>query len=403
MSAEEPGPMMDAGSALAQLREELAPDLEVLRSIGTGRAGRVYLARERALDRLVAVKVLEPRLARDVTARTRFEREARAAAALDHPNAVAVHRTGILASGVPYLVMQYVRGPNLEDRLAAEGPLPPHEARRVLAQVAAALAAAHKRGFVHRDVRPANILCDPDEGRVLVSDFGLAGILPFSQRTDPGITRPGQILGALTYLSPEQLRGEPATEGTDVYSIGVLGYELLTGRSPWPVRPGVGGAMPDFDARPIPLVSVRPDVDPELAGLLERALAKDPARRPGAAYLADALTGGPATGASAPSPADTVDLLNVLLRRRVPQIVAVTAVLGLAVLGFFDMLADRDVVPEVAFRLALATVGCLLGASVIVAWFHGERGEQRVTALEVLLLVVVGAVWLGLGFVILRG
>jgi eukaryotic-like serine/threonine-protein kinase len=403
MSAEVPGQMMGPGPELAQLREELAPDLEVLRIIGTGRAGRVYLARERALDRLVAVKVLASGLARDVTARTRFEREARAAAALDHPNAVAVHRTGTLSSGVPYLVMQYVRGPNLEDRLAAEGPLPPHEARRVLAQVAAALGAAHKRGFVHRDVRPGNILCDLDEGRVLVSDFGLAGILPFSQRTDPGITRPGQILGALTYLSPEQLRGEPATEGTDVYSIGVLGYELLTGRSPWPVRPGVGGAMPDFDARPIPLASLRPDVDPELAGLLERALARDPARRPGAGYLAEALSSGPATGASGPSPADTVDLLNVLLKRRVPQIVAVTGVLGLAVLGFFDMLADRDVVPEVAFRLALATVACLLGASVIVAWFHGERGEQRVTALEVLLLVVVGAVWIALGFMILAG
>jgi hypothetical protein len=93
----------------------------------------------------------------------------------------------------------------------------------------------------------------------------------------------------------------------------------------------------------------------------------------------------------------------VLLKRRVPQIVAVTGVLGLAVLGFFDMLADRDVVPEVAFRLALATVACLLGASVIVAWFHGERGEQRVTALEVLLLVVVGAVWIALGFMILAG
>jgi eukaryotic-like serine/threonine-protein kinase len=401
MSAEVPGHMMDPGPELAQLREELAPDLEVLRIIGTGMAGRVYLAREGALDRLVAVKVLAPRLARDVTARTRFEREARAAAALDHPNAVAVHRTGTLSSGVPYLVMQYVRGPNLEDRLAAEGPLPPDEARRVLAQVAGALAAAHKRGFVHRDVRPGNILCDLDEGRVLVSDFGLAGILPFSQRTDPGITRPGQILGALNYLSPEQVRGEPATEGTDVYSIGVLGYELLTGRSPWPVRPGVGGAIPDFDARPTSLVSLRPDVDPELAGLLERTLAKDPARRPGAAYLAGALDSSPGTGASGPG--ETLDLLTVLLQRRVPQIVAVTAVLGLAVLGFFDMLADRDIVPEVAFRLALATVGCFLGASVIVAWFHGERGEQRVTALEVLLLVVVGAVWLALGFMILAG
>jgi eukaryotic-like serine/threonine-protein kinase len=378
---------------LAQLRSELAPELELLQPIGSGSAARVYLARDRSLDRLVAVKVLASRLAEDATARVRFEREAKAAASLHHHNAVAVYRTGALSNGVPYLVMQFVKGPNLENRLAAEGPLPQDEGRRILAEVAAALAAAHKRGFVHRDVRPNNILCDQEEGRVLVSDFGLAGILPFSQRTDPGITRPGQILGALNYLAPEQLKGEPAGEGTDVFALGVLGYEILTGRSPWRTRPGAGVPIPDFDAPPTPLASLLPDVDPNLAGVLERALARDPARRPSAAHMADALANQPvpATGGGA---TETMDLLHILLERRVPQIVAVTGVLGLALLGFFDMLADREILPEIAFRLALATVACLLGGSVIVAWFHGERGEQRVTALEVLLLGLVGAIWL---------
>jgi serine/threonine protein kinase len=403
MSVEEPGPVPEADPELARLEEELAPELEVLRPIGMGSAAHVFLARDRALDRLVAVKVLAPGLARDATARARFEREARAAAALDHPNAVAVYGTGTLTSGVPYLLMQFVKGSTLEDRLAAEGPLPVAEARRILAQVAAALAAAHSQGFVHRDVRPNNILCDQDKSRVLVSDFGLAGILPFSHRTNPGLTRPGQILGALNYLSPEQLRGEPPAEGTDIFSLGVLGYEILTGRSPWPARSVTGLAVPDFEARPIPLGSLRPDVDPELAGLLERALARDPAKRPGAAFLADALGEGQATGDAGPTAGEPVDLLNVLLQRRVPQIVAVTGVVGLAVLGFFDMLADRDIVPEVAFRLALITVGSLLAASVIVAWFHGERGEQRVTPLEVVLLIAVGLAWLGLGALILLG
>jgi serine/threonine protein kinase len=391
----------DPEPELAHLRQELAPDLEVLRSIGVGSAAHVFLARDRALDRLVAVKVLTPRLARDPTARARFEREARAAAALDHPHAVAVYGTGTLTGGVPYLLMQYVKGPTLEDRLAAEGPLPVAEARRVLAQVAAALAAAHKQGFVHRDVRPNNILCDQDKGRVLVSDFGLAGILPFSDRTNPGLTRPGQILGALNYLSPEQLRGEPAGEGTDIFSLGVMGYEIITGRSPWPVRPGTGLAVPDFEARPIPLASIRPDVDPELARLLERTLAREPAKRPRAAYLAEALGERQTSAAGGAAAGESIDLLNVLLQRRVPQIVAVTAVVGLAVLGFFDMLADRDLIPEVVFRLALVTVASLLAGSVVVTWFHGERGEQRVTALEVVLLIVVGVVWLALGAFVL--
>lgn len=130
------------------------------------------------------------------------------------------------------VVFQYVRGGTLEDRLAAEGSLPVAEARRVLAAVADALAAAHRSGFVHRDVRPNNVLCD-DDGRVLVSDFGLAGVLPEVHGSVSRLTGAGEVLGNLEYCSPEQLRGEEASEGSDVYALGVMGYRILAGEGPF--------------------------------------------------------------------------------------------------------------------------------------------------------------------------
>jgi serine/threonine protein kinase len=400
--SQEPGLPTRSDKELADLQAELAPDLQVIRHVGSGSAAEVFLAKDITLGRLVAVKVLSPRLAKNPVALGRFRREAKAAASLDHPNAVAVHRTGTLSTGVPYFVMQFVKGRTLEEKLDAEGPLSMDDARRILSQVAAALAAAHQQGFVHRDVRPNNVLCDQEGGRVLVADFGLAGILPYSDRTDPGLTRPGEVLGDLRYLSPEQMRGEDPTEGTDVYSLGVLGYEILTGRGPYPSRPGRGAALPDLNASPLPLTSLRSDVDPHVAGLLERCLSKQPTKRPSAAFLAEALghspEGASIQGSIFTSPAE---LLNTLVQRRLPQIVVITFILGVGALSFFGNLADREVIPEFVFRLVLATVVCLLAASWIVAWFHGEGGKQKVTLPEVLLLVLVGAVWIVLGLVIL--
>ena len=400
--SQEPGQPIQLSEELASLQAELGPDLQVIRHVGSGSAAEVFLARDIALGRLVAVKVLSPRLAGNPVALARFRREAKAAASLDHPNAVAVYRTGSLSTGVPYLVMQFVKGRTLEEKLAAEGPLSVDDARRILSQVSAALGAAHEQGFVHRDVRPNNVLCDQEGDRVLVADFGLAGILPYSDRTDPGLTRPGEVLGDLRYLSPEQVRGESPSEGTDVYSLGVLGYEILTGKGPYPNKPGRGPGLPDLNANPIPLVSLRPDVEPHLAGLLERCLSKHPAKRPSAGFVAEALarSGGPALsqGSIFTSPAE---LLNALIQRRVPQIVVITFILGVGALSVFGNLADREVVPESFFRLVLSTVVCLLAASWIIAWFHGERGKQKVPLPEIVLLTLVAAVWVILAVVIL--
>ncbi|MFH1763222.1 MAG: serine/threonine-protein kinase [Gemmatimonadota bacterium] len=386
---------------LASLKAELVPELEVIRLLGTGRMAEVFLARQVSLDRLVAVKILSQRIGRDASARARFDREAKAAASLETPHAVSVYRSGHLSDGVPFLIMQYVRGGTLEDRLGAEGPLPEAEAKRILASIAEALAAAHERDFIHRDVRAANVLCDREAGRVLLSDFGLAGVRPESQDADARITRTGEIVGTPGYLSPEQLKGESATEATDVYALGLMAYEILTGEGPFAGKSVRETIMRSLKEPPTPLTALKPDIDPHLAGLLERCLAKAPEKRPSAAFLARALGDKDFGQVSGPGGLETsveLNALESLLKRRLPQTVVVTGAVGMAFVYFIAMLAD--VLENRFFQAALATFVCSLAVSGVIAWFHGEKGPQRVTALEVVLLALIGLVWLAIGFAI---
>lgn len=377
---------------LASLKTELAPDLEVIRLLGTGRMSEVYLARQVSLDRLVAVKILTRQVSRDDSARARFNREAKAAGALETPHAVSVFRSGHLENGTPFLVMQYVRGGTLENRLEAEGPLPESEARQILASLAAALAEAHEHDFVHRDVRAANVLCDRDAGRVWLADFGLAGIRPESQDADARITRTGEIIGTPGYLSPEQLKGEPATEATDVFALGLMAYEILTGEGPFTGKTQRETIIRSLREPPTPLRTLKPDVDPALADLLERCLAKDPEKRPSASFLVRALgkeKTGNDSGATEARP--DLNVVESFMKRKLPHTVAVTFAVGIAVVSFVGLLAD--VRRDPLFQAALATfVGALI-ASGIIAWFHGEKGPQRVTPGEVALLAVLGLIW----------
>jgi len=353
----------------------------------------VFLARDPQLKRLVAVKVLSKDLADDRVARARFEREAAAAAALDHPNVVTVHRFGYTHDGVPYLVMQYVDGVTLGDRLSAEGPLPVIEARRILADVADALAAAHKSGFVHRDIRPANVLCERESGRVLVTDFGLAGLLPAGQGGVTRITQVGEVLGEPEYLSPEQLRGDTVTGGTDVYALGVMGYEVLTGQSPFRRSPGQASSAAHLRSVPRFLKDLRDDVDPDLAELLMRCLSKVPEKRPNAAYLARVLREGKGRRSDSQGGVGR-DFVDDLIRRRLPQVMVITLVAGYAVLGFIDQLVDRGVIPGLVYRLSLCTFVYGVVASAVIGWFHGKKGRQRVSSLEVGLVSVLVVAWI---------
>lgn len=206
---------------------------EVSGCVGVGGMGVVFKARDPALDRYVAVKVLSPQLAASESARSRFEREARAAAAVVHDNVIAVHQVSEY-QGLPYLVMPYLPGPSLEERLRQQGPLAPVEALRIARQVAAGLKAAHAQGLIHRDIKPANILLSGQTERALLTDFGLARAVD-----DASITRAGALAGTPQFMAPEQARGETTDERSDLFSLGALLFTMLTGRPPVPDASGM--------------------------------------------------------------------------------------------------------------------------------------------------------------------
>jgi serine/threonine-protein kinase len=253
--------------------------------LGQGGMATVYRASDAQLGREVAVKVLRPEYGSDPGFVARFRQEAQAAASLSHPNIVSVFDFGIDAGG-PYIVMEYVDGEDVATLLARNGPLPPRQAARLAAEVAHALAAAHTRGIVHRDVKPGNVLVSAD-GRVKVADFGIARALADARLTLPGVT-----LGSVHYMSPEQALGEQATEASDIYALGVVLYELLAGRRPWEGDSAGAVAMARVSAPPPRISAIRPGVPATLEAIDLRALSPDPAGRfPDATAMAQALEG----------------------------------------------------------------------------------------------------------------
>jgi serine/threonine-protein kinase len=287
-----PVPVPGATEELAEeLREALAPRIQLLRTLGEGGMGHVWLGRDPALKRLVAVKVLHPELANDPTSRARFGREAEAAAAVQHPGVVSVYQVGELPrSGTTYFVMQYVEGKSLLDEVKPGEAMPEPRVRRIVGEIAAALAAAHARGLVHRDIKPANVMLDAESGRVVVLDFGISAAL--ERRATPAATRltaEGHSIGTPMYMSPEQAAASEVTPKSDVYSLGVVAFELATGRPPFAGTTPMELVAAHIKDVPPRIATLRPDVDPQLAELIDRCLAKDPGKRPAAADIARAL------------------------------------------------------------------------------------------------------------------
>jgi len=271
------------------LRDELAPEFELVRPLGGGGLSTVYLAREPSLSRLVAIKVLDAAVARHPKMLARFRREARALASVSHPNVVSVFRVGDLKSGLPYLVMQYIRGRDLAERLEAEGPLDEIAACDVLTSVAAALAAVHAHGIVHRDVRPESILCEHGTDRIFLADFGLATYLTDGDRESARLTTAGHVITDYRCSSPEVLKGLEPTTASDVYSLGVLGYYVLARSGPYRVSGPEAQVRAHLHLEPIALRSFGIDVEPELENLLGRCLAKAPQARPPVAEVTRTL------------------------------------------------------------------------------------------------------------------
>jgi serine/threonine-protein kinase len=253
--------------------ELIAERYELEEVVGTGGMSTVYRAHDQLLERNVALKVLHPHYAGDDEYVERFRREARSVAQLSHPHIVTVIDRGE-DDGQQFIVFEYVDGENLKQLVERTGPLPTRRAIELAVEIADALAFAHEHGLIHRDVKPQNVLLTPD-GDAKVTDFGIAR----SFEVEHGMTQTGTVLGTSNYLSPEQAGGKPTTPATDVYSLGVVVYELLTGDVPFPGENFVAIAMKHINDPPPDLLERRPDVPLRLAAAVDRALEKDPARR----------------------------------------------------------------------------------------------------------------------------
>jgi serine/threonine-protein kinase len=289
-----PDPVVSSSDAelRAVVERVLSANYELDREIGRGGMGIVYKAKDRRLKRSVAVKLLPPELAFRSEIRSRFLKEAETAAQLSHPNIVPIYSVDE-RDGLVYFVMAFVDGENLAARLHSLGRLDATETRRIMKEVAEALAYAHERGVVHRDIKPDNILlCADDDSKVMVTDFGIARAV--SEGSDSRLTATGMAIGTPAYMSPEQSMGERDIDGrADLYALGVVGYQMLSGELPFNAPSTPALLVKQISERPTPVEIHRPDAPPDLARAVMMLLEKDPANRfPSAEALVTALDTG---------------------------------------------------------------------------------------------------------------
>jgi hypothetical protein len=257
------------------------------RELGRGGMGVVYLAREVLLDRPVAIKLLPPEFAARPELRDRFMREARTAARLSHPYIVPIHAVDEIG-GFVFIVMAYVDGGTLAQRIAAHGPLPAHDVTRIMREVAWALAYAHAQGVVHRDIKPANLLLDRGTGRAMVADFGIARLAETT-----GDTAAGVVLGTPEFMSPEQATAEELDGRSDLYALGIVAYLALTGTLPFTANTAQGVIAQHLTQPPPPVATIARGIPRSLAQAIDKCLQKQPsARFPNGEALADALAPG---------------------------------------------------------------------------------------------------------------
>jgi serine/threonine-protein kinase len=342
---------------------------EIVEHLARGGMAEVYIAHDRVLDRRVALKVLFPEFSSDRSFVERFRREARSAAALNHPNVVSVYDTGE-EDGTYFIVMEYVEGRTLRDIIRSEGPLLAQRAADIGADIAAALAFAHRNGVIHRDVKPGNVLIDRS-GRVKVTDFGIAR----AGDTQENLTQTGAVMGTATYFSPEQAQGGPIDPRSDVYSLGVVLYEMVTGRPPFSGDSPVAIAYQHVRETAPAASSLNPDVPADLEACIRKALAKNPVNRYQSAEelradlarfsqgqrvlaepvlvppVADATVVSPAADATRMVPAGTATVLpdrpaRSGMGRYIALLAGLLAVLGVLVWLLLDQLGAFDSDPK---------------------------------------------------------
>ncbi len=303
--------------------------------VGTGGMSSVYRAHDRMLERKVALKILHERYGEDAEYLERFRSEARAVAQLAHPNIVTVIDRGD-EDGRQFIVFEYVDGENLKQVVDRVGRLPVDESIEYGIAIARALAFAHEHGIVHRDVKPQNVLLDGD-GRARVTDFGIARSLDVER----GVTQTGTVLGTSNYIAPEQASGQQVDERSDVYSLGVVLFELVTGELPFAGESFVAVALRHVNEPPPPLLERRPDAPPALAALVDRMLAKDHRDRPSMDEVVATLEA--LRGSTSTSETVVLPQARTVRRRRGALWPLVAALLGLTLLGAaFGVLLWRE-------------------------------------------------------------
>lgn len=266
------------------IQRVLAQRYELLETVGSGGMADVYRAHDRLLDRIVAVKILRPQLANDVEFLSKFQSEAKAAAKMTHANIVNIYDVGEEA-GNHFIVMEYVAGDTLKSYIQKMGKLEPAEALQIALDIAGALDAAHKNNLVHCDIKPHNMLLMPD-GHVKVADFGIARAV-----TSSTMTYGGDVIGSVHYFSPEQAKGTAISPKSDVYSLGVCMYEMLTGQLPFNGETPVSIALKHLQDEPVPVRQINPDIPPVVEAIVQKAMAKSPQERPSSAELITDLQG----------------------------------------------------------------------------------------------------------------
>jgi serine/threonine-protein kinase len=270
------GSTVSGSAAVVDLSGRTFADYHILRRLGVGGMGQVYLAEQVSLKRRVALKILKAELAADPTALQRFQREAEAVARVTHANIVQVYQIGA-ADGVHYMALEYVEGRNLRDHVALKGPPDALLALSIMRQVGAALQRAAELGIIHRDVKPENILLTR-KGEVKVADFGLSLALVAGQPA-LNLTQSGVTMGTPLYMSPEQVEGQALDPRTDIYSFGVTCYHMLAGQPPFRGNTAFEVALQHVRTEPPALASVRPDLPPELCAIVHKMMAKKPEER----------------------------------------------------------------------------------------------------------------------------
>jgi len=362
------------------LQAALAGEYSLQRELGRGGMGVVYLARDVQLDRDVALKVLPTHLARDPEARERFVREARTAAGLSHPHIVPIHRVGEVPAGHPersegphfvFFAMSYVEGETLGERLRTRGPLPPAEATRVMREVAWALAYAHGRGIIHRDVKPDNILLEAGTGRALVTDFGIA----HGGRDASAARDPGKVMGTAHFMSPEQAAGAAVDGRSDIYALGVVGYLSVSGRLPFEASDLPALIMRQATEPATSVMRAAPGLPAALGAVIDRCLTRNPVERfADGEALAEALA--PASDARPALP----PTLRAWLSARNPLLLPYIAWSGgftiLSLGNLYGWLTGQGTGPVAVATLATIAVSPLLP----IVGFHLNQAHRQFRA-----------------------